>query len=207
LNVLVHGELQQDGTSVVQGRVGEYLSPQQLADLIGDVSKYDCIRLLSCYSADGGERSFASKFANITGKRVKAYKSPLCIKDGDRIPEFMALAADAATLQHYYSSKKMVLVKSRPWMRNLLACNPLADWTYKPEYFEPVTANPEHEHHAGIDEAQSSPAAKATYLSSAAAQLARDTTAPSEVERERKHNGAGAFAARATTSREEPPIG
>ncbi|NOI26757.1 RHS repeat-associated core domain-containing protein [Vibrio mediterranei] len=42
-----------------------------------ELRKYKNIRVLSCYSANGGENSFGQKLSNLTGARVKAYEGPV----------------------------------------------------------------------------------------------------------------------------------
>ncbi|UII68984.1 hypothetical protein LVW35_14875 [Pseudomonas sp. HN11] len=44
--------------------------------------KFDSVRLLICYSADGGENSFAREFQQAVGKPVKAYEGTVTVTHG-----------------------------------------------------------------------------------------------------------------------------
>jgi hypothetical protein len=160
-NLFAHGELGKDGTALIVGSEHRRLDPRAFAEAAGDLSGVDCIRLVICHSANGDERSFAQQFANITGKRVKAFKGTVAVHRRTSIDDMVwaydinfDAASDHATQQNmhepaayaaeqansalngYYSAYRMKLAKSRPWKHVFECINPF-NWTYEPKYFEP----------------------------------------------------------------------
>lgn len=79
LNVLAHGSHGPQGPLMYNAQ--RALSPEELAVFLtrnnANISQYENIRLLSCWSGFGGGNSFASRFSVITGKTVKGYKNKL----------------------------------------------------------------------------------------------------------------------------------
>lgn len=168
-NIYAHGVLQADGTALIAASDHERLTPEELLHAVGDLSEFDCVRLIVCYSANGGERSFAQRFADISRKKVKAFQWPVAI---DKQVEFdfmlwgydqhfhraleqasrennedrVAFAAEHANsaIDNFYLEFRMRPVKSRPWLSSFASCNCTGPftWKYQPRYFEPRATSP-----------------------------------------------------------------
>ncbi|MDE9437907.1 RHS repeat-associated core domain-containing protein [Xenorhabdus bovienii] len=74
LNLIAHGTVRGNSSGLIIE--GEYVSAQNFVEngLVGyDMDNYRYIRTLVCYSAEGGNNSFAGQLASITGKSVKGF--------------------------------------------------------------------------------------------------------------------------------------
>lgn len=168
-NIFAHGVLQDDGTALIVASDHERLTPEGLLHAVGDLSEFDCVRMIVCYSANGEARSFAQRFADIAQKKVKAFRSPVGVDkqvafsfmlwgynqhfDGaleqasrENEEDRVAFAAEHANsaINNFYSEYRMVLVKSRPLLSSVTSCNfaGLLTWKYQPCYFEPHPTSP-----------------------------------------------------------------
>ncbi len=74
LNIIAHGTVNGNSSGLIIE--GEYVSAQDFFEQAlneYNMDNYQYIRTLSCYSAEGGNNSFAGQLANITGKSVKGF--------------------------------------------------------------------------------------------------------------------------------------
>ena len=80
LNIQVHGEVPSGHGyhALINGR---RYSPEELLALLKskgvDPEKYGSVRLLTCYSGNGGAESFGSRFQKLINKPVKAFEEPI----------------------------------------------------------------------------------------------------------------------------------
>lgn len=76
LNVVAHGISQQDGTALLYRTSGQHMSASELLPILSrrkNLGDYANIRTIMCHSGSGGETSFGSELARLTGKPVKSY--------------------------------------------------------------------------------------------------------------------------------------
>jgi RHS repeat-associated protein len=83
LNIMGHSHFDKAAGMALMEMDEGNLTPALLAELLEsnqvDMQQFQQIRLLSCYSANGGKHSFAAEIHRITGKPVKAYKGKITI--------------------------------------------------------------------------------------------------------------------------------
>ncbi|WP_222593944.1 hypothetical protein, partial [Vibrio sagamiensis] len=85
LNILAHGEkVNGVGKLTAGSKLTSNGSRRMEADELHGVlssqynlSNYDNIRTIVCYSGDGGSQSFGAQLAKVTGKTVKSYSGPV----------------------------------------------------------------------------------------------------------------------------------
>ncbi|MFJ3367677.1 RHS repeat-associated core domain-containing protein [Pseudomonas sp. NPDC086251] len=141
LNFIGHGtEKPINGYHKIIAKEGA-LTPDQLyesAIISGvDIEKHKTIRLLMCYSANGGSASFAQRFSDITKTIVKAFVNPVSLDPGvDRVT-FMLQDQSSALRQQTDGSisyKGMKVFKTNPYTRGT---KERRTFSYQPVKFYP----------------------------------------------------------------------
>jgi RHS repeat-associated protein len=141
LNFVGHGtEKPINGYHKIMAKDGT-LTPDQLYESamssgVG-IGEYENIRLLMCYSANGGSASFAQRFSDITKTPVKAFINPVSLDPGvDRIT--FILQEQSSVLRRQtdgsVSYKGMKVFKANPYTRGT---KERRTFSYQPIKFHP----------------------------------------------------------------------
>ncbi|WP_314388694.1 hypothetical protein [Pseudomonas brenneri] len=160
LNIVVHGGIDDStGTSKVSYN-GKLNTPQELLETLHQQGirpeEFKKVRLLSCYSANGAEQSFAAEFQKLINRPVKGYEGTLTAYLTPEVITEAMEKVETAYLNHLKQSntnltpavKKAVKIKAEEYVNNNLAktfkavktnphWNPIKWWffTYKPVHF------------------------------------------------------------------------
>ncbi|KFC10555.1 hypothetical protein GTGU_00605 [Trabulsiella guamensis ATCC 49490] len=144
LNILSHGALQGNTGTSLLAVDNQRLTPRQLQLLLQrkgiNIQSYDNVRLLSCYSANGGESSFAAQFSGLIHRPVKGFEGVLNGSIGPReLTEQMNFITDrygSEWLSHYFEATPSAQFSVHKWRR---ICNCFSqDWDipgYRPVTF------------------------------------------------------------------------
>ncbi|WLI78417.1 RHS repeat-associated core domain-containing protein [Kosakonia sp. H02] len=77
LNLVAHGALEENGSARIARSSGENQDASELFSIISkrkNLSEYDHIRTIMCFSGNGKEEAFGQKFATLSGLPVKSYR-------------------------------------------------------------------------------------------------------------------------------------
>ena len=104
LNVRSHGGLGPDGVGKLVDE-GKVFDERQLLDLLLkkgiDYRDFDEIRIIACYSADGGRESFGQTLSNLTHKSVKAYRGAVFSSDIEGLRDCIKQGGDRG-VEHFF---------------------------------------------------------------------------------------------------------
>lgn len=88
LNIEAHGALNKEYFGDEGGRIvmgGHYLDSEDIIDFLKDKPDFDSLRLITCYSGDGGDASLISRLSSSLKKPVKGYSGQVFGQDLDEI--------------------------------------------------------------------------------------------------------------------------
>lgn len=160
LNIVVHGGLDKStGTSKVSYN-GKLNTPQELLDTLHQQGirpeNFQKVRLLSCYSANGAEQSFAAEFQKLINRPVKGYEGTLTARLAPEVITKAIGKVETFYLEHLKQSntnltpavRRAVRIQAEEYVNDNLAktfnptkknphWNPIKWWffTYKPAHF------------------------------------------------------------------------
>ncbi|NUT79171.1 RHS repeat-associated core domain-containing protein [Pseudomonas sp. C1C7] len=141
LNLMGHGTEQPvNGYHKIIGD-GKTFTPEQLYESAINsgvaVSDYENIRLIMCYSANGGTASFAQRFSDIAKKPVKGYVNPVSVEPGiDRMTYMLQYPSTSLRKQTdgSLSFDKIKIFKKNPYLRGTPERR---KFSYQPVKFNP----------------------------------------------------------------------